>query len=165
MRTLPDSSTDVGAAPDDPHSDGWDLVAEEYAAAAREACQACNHLKTALPLTRTDADKQNLQEELFLTELLYRTFLSCENTILFLHARKRWEDKGLLKYQREMVETAKLEKENALAALPIYPKAPWLDVKLRTDGNYSSCMDMIKVKVDWIDRFLAESRQIPDSTI
>jgi hypothetical protein len=47
MRTLPDSSTDVGAAPDDPYSDGWDLVAEEYSAASREACQACNNLKTA----------------------------------------------------------------------------------------------------------------------
>ena len=162
MQTLPDSSKDVGIVPDDPDSDGWDLVAEEYAIAAREACQACNHLKTALPLTRTDVDKENLQEELFLTELLYRTFLSCEHTIRFLHARKRWEDKGLLKYHREMVETAKQERENALAALPIYRKAPWLDVKLRTDGNYSPCMDMIKVKVDWIDRFLAESNQIAE---
>lgn len=112
----------------------------------------------ALPLTGTNVDKQNLQEELSLTELLYRTFLSCEHTVRFLHARKQWEGQGLLKYHREMVETAKREKENALRALPIYRKAPGLDVKLRTNGNYSSCMDMINVKLDWIDRFLTESQ-------
>ena len=62
-----------------------------------------------------------------------------------------------MRYHQEMVEIAKQEKKNALAALPIYRTAPWLDIKFRTDGNYNSCIDMIKVKVGWIDRFLAES--------
>ena len=58
MQTLPTSSRDVGVVPDDADSDGWDIVAEEYVAAARIVYQACNHLKTALLLTRTDVDKE-----------------------------------------------------------------------------------------------------------
>jgi hypothetical protein len=63
-----------------------------------------------------------------------------------------------------MVEVAQAERENALGAQPLYAKAPWLDVKLRTDGRFSACADMIEAKVAWLDRFLADASVVTTKT-
>ncbi len=48
------------------------------------------------------------------------------------------------------------ERENALAAIPIYRAEPWLDLALRLDGVFSTCETMILEKVRWLDEWLGE---------
>ena len=69
-------------------------------------------------------------------------------------ARKRLEETGEPAHQDEMRRIAVEERENAQAALPIYARAPWLDLAARTDGVFTPCAEMIAEKVAWIDRFL-----------
>jgi hypothetical protein len=136
----------------------WDVVAREYGVAAREAKVAWQLMQQALALGRTAADRHALQEELWLTELIYRTFLACEHVVHFLQARDRYEA-GTEAALTDMRRIATRERDNAAAALPIYQQARWLDINERTDGKYSSCVEMITEKVAWIDRFIATTQQ------
>ena len=111
-------------------------------------------LVDARPLARTGADAENLEQEALLVELIYRTFVSCANTVAFLYARKRLEETDDPGHQREMQRIAREERENAQSAIPIYARAPWLDLAARTDGVFAPCTAMIAEKVAWIDRFL-----------
>ncbi len=129
---------------------GAQILLDEYAEAAAEARRAWETLRSAEPLLRTPADRQQFAEELPLTELIYRTVLACSNTCRFLLSR----DAGDLAPMRVAAEE---ERANALAALPIYQDAPWLDYPMRIDGFYSSAAEMIAEKVRMIDEWLAET--------
>ena len=72
MRDLPPTSRNVGVVPDDPRSDGWELVGREYA-----------------------------------------------------------------------------------AAIQIYARSRWLDPALRLDGRFHPAQEMLREKIAWLDRFLA----------
>jgi hypothetical protein len=111
-------------------------------------------LAGAGPHCRTDTDRRNLFEERLLTELIFRTMLSCEHTVRFLRARKEYERTGEAPARDEMRRIAQLERENAVVALPIYDQAPWLNLSERIDGKFPRCQEMIAEKVRWIDRFL-----------
>jgi hypothetical protein len=128
----------------------------EYRAAAAHALTAWRTLVDTLPLTRTTADADNLEQETLLVELVYRTFVSCANTIEFLHARRGLEDTHDPRRLEEMRRIAADERKNAQCAIPIYERAPWLDLAARTDGILTSCTTMIAEKMRWIDRFLDE---------
>lgn len=158
MNDLPESSKEVGVIPNDSESDGWNLVADEYDTAAEYAHQSCRNLQRAVSVVDAEHDKQQLNEELYLTELIHRTFLTCANTVRFLYARKQWEKKGDAKLIEEMRQLARSERANAVAASVIYREQPWLDLKHRTDGHYHSCVQMIQTKVEWIDHFLTGSK-------
>ena len=155
MDRLPDTARAIGMDWAGP-GDGWDIVVREYDAAAREAQAAWQLLAQAAPLTRTEADRVHLREETLLAELVYRTLYACANTVRFLMARRDFERDGDKAHLAEMAQSARLERQNALDALPIYEAAPWLDLAERTDGKYSRCADMIAAKVAWIDEFLGD---------
>ena len=72
----------------------------------------------------------------------------------FLRARKRLEETCDPAHLEEMRRVAREERENAQRAIPIYERAPWLDLAARTDGVFSPCAAMIAEKVAWLDRFL-----------
>jgi hypothetical protein len=158
MDALPESARAVGIQwPGG--GDGWEIVLREYRAAAALARNAWRTLVAARPLARTTADADHLEQESLLTELVYRTFVSCANTVAFLHARKRLEETRGRDTLKEMQRIAGEERENALGAIPIYERAPWLDLAARTDGVFSPCRAMIAEKIAWIDGFLEASRK------
>jgi hypothetical protein len=155
MRELPPTSRDVGVVPDDPRSDGWALVAREYAAAADAAKEALGHLEAAGRLARTDADRRHAQEEQDLIELAYRTFRTCADTVEFLVARRAWERNKDTAALARMREIARRERDNAAASVPVYARSRWLDPSLRLDGQFVPADEMLRQKIAWIDRFLA----------
>jgi hypothetical protein len=161
MKELPATSRAVGVIPDDLASDGWQLVASEYRAAAHAAREALVSFETVAKKARTDGDRLHVREEKDLTELIYRTFLACAHTVEFLRARRAWEkDKEPATFAR-MREIARAERENAAASLPIYRRSRWLDPALRLDGSFHPAEEMIREKLSWLERFLA--KQPPSS--
>jgi len=106
------------------------------------------------PHCQLAVDRKNLADERLLTELIFRTMLSCENTVRFLRARKQYELKLDGSYRDEMKRIAQIEKANAQAAAYIYDEAPWLNLSERIDGKFPRCQDVIAEKIRWIDRFL-----------
>lgn len=154
MADLPATARNVGVIPDDPASDGWELVAGEYAAAADAAKEAWRCLQAAGEKVRTAEDRRRMQEEQDLTELVYRTFLACANTVEFLRARRAWDkDRNPMLLER-MREIARTERDNAAAAVPIYARSRWLDPALRLDGRFRPAEEMLGEKIAWLDRFL-----------
>ncbi len=143
-----------GLALDDPAADLWAVLEAEYYAAADAGRRAWELLRAAGEQARLPAARLNLAGETNLTELVYRSILSCGNTIAFLRRRAEFEAGGAAALA-EMNRIAADEKANALAAIPIYRKEPWLDLALRLDGIFSRCEDMIAEKVRWIDEWQA----------
>jgi hypothetical protein len=156
MLDLPPTSRHVAVTPDDPASDGWDLVVREYTTAADAANEALRRVQAAADRARTDADRLHFREEKDLIELAYRTFLACANTVEFLRARRVWEkDKGTVAMER-MRQIARQERDNAAAAIPVYARSRWLDPALRLDGHFHPAKDMLREKIAWLDRFLSK---------
>jgi hypothetical protein len=153
MDALPDSARAVGIQWQG-GGDGWDIVLQEYRAAAAHALTAWRTLVDTRPLTRTSSDADNLEQETLLAELVYRTFVSCANTTGFLYARKHLEETRAPQHLQEMLRIATEERINAQLAIPIYTQAPWLDLAARTDGVFAPCTEMIAEKVAWLGRFL-----------
>ena len=135
--------------------DGWDIVLREYRAVVEHSRKAYEILAAAEGYTVTPADARNLREEVLLTELVYRTFLTSLNTIDFLYERKQLESTGKAAHAERMRAIARAELENARSAVHIYEEAPWLDLAERTDGVYSPCGDMLAAKIEWTERYLA----------
>jgi len=100
--------------------DGYDLLIEGFQNAAVQAGESWSALRCAEPLVRTPADRTHLAEELALTELIHRTFLSCAQVLAFLYVRRRWEQTGAEEDRRAMRDIAVAERENARSAAPIY---------------------------------------------
>ena len=152
---FPDKPEGVSIRPDP--GLGWDLVIEEYAHAAREGRLGWEALAAVEGLLESEGDRLNWREEMALAELTWRTFLTCEHAVRFLSARTRWESAGDRDARAEMVRAARLEKDNALAAAPIYESAPWLDPSVRLDGIFPAAADCITEKCRIMDTFLAEA--------
>ena len=142
--------------PDNPAEDVWEIVAREYHQAAEECRLSLECLRE---IEGSEMNRRQLREESLLTELIWRTMMACENTVRFLRARRDYEQSGEPRFLESMRGVAVLERENALAAVPIYQEAPWLDVNARTDRRFPhSSLEMIEVKVRWIDEFLGNVR-------
>lgn len=146
-----------GISLDDAKADVWDVIEREYATATDESRRAGECLKTALEATAHPTARRNLGEEMLLTELVYRTMRACRNTIAYLRNRDVWEQTGEKGAHQAMQHIAADERENALAAIPIYRKAPWLDLALRLDGVYAPCEAMIREKIRWIDEWMVST--------
>ena len=140
--------------------DGYDLLIDGFRKAAEGAGQAWTALRDAESRARLPADRVHFQEELALTELIHRTFVTCANVLAFLYARRQGERTGNPADWDTMRTLARAERENALAAARIYETAPWLDLAERNDGRYSRCRDMIAEKVRWIEEFLASDKVV-----
>ena len=154
LADLPDTPAGIQVQPDP--GLGWDLVADEYAEAAREGRAGWAALQAAEPLLESDADRTHWTEEVALAELVWRTFLACEHVTRFLCARRE-RDTGKPGAVAAMRRIAEKERENALSALPLYAAAPWLDPAARLDGIFPSAAAMIQEKVRIIDAFLRET--------
>ncbi len=155
MEKLQDSARSISIEWDG-DGDGWDIVLREYRSAADHARASWKHLRDATPHTQTETDAKNLLEETLLTELVYRTFVSCANTVEFLMQRARFEASRDSDARNRMREIARDELENALAAQPIYDQCPWLDIAERTDGYFTPCRVMIEKKAEMLRAFLSE---------
>jgi hypothetical protein len=134
----------------DGKGDGWDVVLSEYRQAVNHAYSSWKSLQAAGGAVRTNADRANLDEEMLLTELVYRTFRATRNTLEFLLARRDLDAESPTAGD-EMRRVARDERENALESLAIYEKAPWLDPSMRLDGFYRPAAEMIREKLDMID--------------
>ena len=152
MKALPEKFW--GTEPDEPGTEPWPIMIREYTRAAADAKAAWELLRLAGATVTQSADRERLTEETRLTELVYRTFLSCENTLRFLLARRDWEKTAAPAPLAEMWRIAALELANARAAVPIYRECPWLDLKERTDGYFRSSLEMIAAKCRGLERFL-----------
>ncbi|MCC6581174.1 MAG: hypothetical protein IT440_12115 [Phycisphaeraceae bacterium] len=151
MRDLPVYARDLYIYPDQVTDYGWELVIRDYARAAEEAKSAWTLLRGAMDQVRTRQDADNLREESLVVELIYRVMLSCEHTARFLLARRYDHESGEKRFRHEMCDIARRERDNALAARPIYVELPWLDLSKRIDGVFHSSIDMIDVKARWIE--------------
>lgn len=139
--------------------DGYDLLIAGFQKAAEGAQAAWAALREVAARARTGSDRLHFQEELALTELIHRTFVTCANVLAFLYARKQWEQTGDPAHRRTLRRLAHAERENALAAAPLYEIAPWLDLAERNDGRFSRCQDMITEKVRWLESFLGSESE------
>jgi hypothetical protein len=137
--------------------EGEDVLAvleTEYRAAAGEMGAALEQMRSAAPLARTKADRQNAREELLLTEAIFRTFETCANFLDWLAAREEYEETHSEEAHSVLRKIAERERENALEARGIYAQAPWLDLSNRLDGTFHSNEEMIEAKIAILDQFL-----------
>lgn len=124
------------------------IIRDEYGLATEAARRALDCLRQTALRAATAVDRAHLREETLLTEAVYRTNRACWNTARWFIARDIGDTAG-------MRAIALDERENALAALPIYSAAPWLDYPMRIDGRYSTAADMIAEKVRMLDVWLS----------
>ncbi|OPZ26724.1 MAG: hypothetical protein BWZ02_01904 [Lentisphaerae bacterium ADurb.BinA184] len=152
LAELPETPAGLGV-----HTDpglGWELVSDEYDAAAREGRTGWETLCAAEERLESDEDRLNWREETLLAELAWRTFLSCANVVRFLLARQAWWRGDAPAALAAMRRVATAERANALAALPLYAAAPWLDPAARLDGRFPEAATLIHAKVGIVDAFL-----------
>jgi hypothetical protein len=87
--------------------------------------------------------------------------LTCANTVEFLRARGAWEKRRNPDDLNRMQEIAKKERENSVAAIPIYKRSRWLDPALfKRGGWFHSADEMLEAKIAWIDRFRLERARV-----
>ncbi|MDF2670744.1 MAG: hypothetical protein K0R67_3050 [Paenibacillus sp.] len=131
-----------------------DILVREYTKGADAAYRAYSLLSS---MKRPAAEPEllsNLEEETLLCEMFYRTFLTCAHTYRFLDLKQiaiGLDDAGKMTIDREIAALAAEELANARAALPLYEKAPWLDLSLRMDGQYPSSRDMLIEKISMLE--------------
>jgi hypothetical protein len=137
----------------------WELVIEEYAHAAREGRLGWEALAAVENELDSESDRLNWMEEMALAELTWRSFLTCEHAVRFLCARKRLETDEDHDALAEMLSAARLERDNAIAAAPLYQAAPWLDPSARIDGIFPATADCIAEKCRIIDTFIESNTE------
>ena len=158
MDTLPDTAQQVHIKWQG-SGDGWNIIRDEFSQAAQKSKEAWKILFEAREFTSTSNDRKNLEEEMLLSELIYRTFKSCERTIDFLYARKEFEKSGNPCFKDTMLKVAEAEMQNAMDAIHIYDEAPWLDLSQRNDGIFQPCKKMIKEKIRLIRCMLRDFKK------
>lgn len=135
--------------------DPWSIVTRELAAAVAAAHQAYLLLRDAT-LKANAGPGTALGEELGLVEFLFRTWQSAWHTLRFLRARERWSETRRSEDREEMRAIARDELENARAARHLFSEHPWLNLKLRVDGEYPDSLVMLDMKVALLERSLEE---------
>jgi hypothetical protein len=135
--------------------DPWAIVIRELAAAVAAAHQGYLLLQDAT-LKANAGPETALGEELGMVEFLFRTWQSAWHTIRFLRARERWGDTLRPEDREEMGAIAHDELQNARAARHLFSEHPWLNLKLRVDGEYPDSLAMLDMKVALLERSLEE---------
>jgi hypothetical protein len=135
--------------------DPWTIVIRELAAAVAAAHQAYLLLHDATRKANAGPETA-LGEELAVVEFLFRTWQSAWHTLRFLRARERWGDTLRPEDREEMRAIARDELQNARAARHLFPEHPWLNLKLRVDGEYPDSLAMLDMKVALLERSLEE---------
>jgi hypothetical protein len=136
LTRLPDSPAAWGFHCDD--GDAWSRAIGEMEEALAHSERALNAIGEALSITRTEADSVRLREEHLHIEFFHRTMVSVHNTLGFL---------SLEEGDAEIPSILECELDNARKARRIYQEAPWLDLSLRVDAGFPSCVDMLESKI------------------
>jgi hypothetical protein len=124
----------------------WEIVDREYAAAVAAAHEVYTRLRNAATAAGADPGSE-LGDEAGLVEFLYRTWQTTLHTYRFLHARRRWEEDADPSARDQMREIGQAELENARAARHLYVDHPWLNLRLRLDGDYPDSLSILDVKL------------------
>jgi len=151
INSLSDSIKTYGIYPHDNNDKNWQLIIDEYSKSMKYAKCAYDLLKE---LTVHEKLKSHLVDDLNITELYYRTMMSCVNTFEFLVNKEKYKETKEGIYYKNMLDIARNEGENAKSARHIFVDAPYLNLKERIDGYYNDCIDMIDAKVEIIDDML-----------
>ena len=129
-----------------PHSgdtQDWSILIREFEKAAEWSKKAFDIFRS---IEVPDKLKFHLVDDRSITELFYRTMVTCKNLFRYLVAR----DIENAPYRDILIE----ELQNAKDSIHIFEEAPYLNLKERIDGYYSSSIDMIKEKVRIIKEML-----------
>lgn len=123
----------------------WDIFINEYNSAMQLSFKAYKLFKD---MQVNPNLIENLTDEKNLCEIFYRTMRACKNTFSYLVARdiKKCDYSSILKD----------ELDNSKNAIHIYSEAPYLDLKERIDGYYSSSVEMIEEKIRIIEDLLSK---------
>ena len=98
--------------------------------------------------------REEIAEQQAIGELLYRTYRTTVNSIRFVRLIE--EAKGEReKIRPELMEIAKDELENTVAAETMYASTPWLNHKLRLDVGMPDSLEMVREKRRLLQRYLA----------
>ena len=101
-----------------------------------------------------DGTRAEIAEQQAIGELLYRTFRTTVNSIRFVRLIE--EAKGdREKIRSALVEIARDELENTVAAEAVYTKAPWLNHKLRLDVGMPDSLEMVRAKRELLEGYLS----------
>jgi hypothetical protein len=134
----------------------WDLYLDECKKAALISERAYTNLQQieeqSIVAKMNDFEKKHLNEEKIHIEFLYRTLLTNFNTMKFLLIRDEMID-----YQKELKSTllkeiVSEEMKNTQSSIKIYNLAPWLNLNQRIEGHFFSSLDMIKEKLNIIEK-------------
>lgn len=124
----------------------WAIVFAEYAAAAAAAERAFGLLRATAD--EVDAGPETpLGEQRGLVEFLGRSWRCAEHTLRFLVARQRWEGTHRPRDRDEMIAVARAELLNARGARHLFTDHPWLNLKLRRDGDFPDSLVMLDAKI------------------
>jgi len=88
-----------------------------------------------------------LGEERALVEYLARTWRTTWHTVRFLLARRRWAATSEEEYRAAMLAVARDEFANARDARQLFRAYPWLNLRLRVDGEYPDSLAMLDAKL------------------
>ncbi|MGH2558827.1 MAG: hypothetical protein ACRDJH_07165, partial [Thermomicrobiales bacterium] len=136
--------------------DAWSVVLAEWEACVAAAARAYRALRD---ITAVD---DAVAEELAITEWLYRTWRTTLNTLRVLLARKDGE--ALPSAARGDAIRAVMDDElpNAQAARRIVREHPWLNLRLRMDGDYPDSLRMLDEKIALLEASMRGARQTAD---
>jgi hypothetical protein len=125
-------------------------LARDAAAKGHEVLQA---IKTD---GMTDATRAEIAEQQAIGELLYRTYRATVNSIRFVRLIE--EAKGEReKIRPALLEIAKDELENTIAAERMYTAAPWLNHQLRLDVGMPDSLEMVRAKRGLLEEYLGKA--------
>lgn len=139
-----------GVIQPDSEASSTEIAIDEYRLAWQAALEAYEHLRG---LAATEATAQQvLEEEQTVVEMFYRTLETVYHTYRFLQLQEaRLHGAATEADEQEMRAIFRREAANTRAAIPIYERAPWLDLGLRVDGHYPSSLAMARAKLAYME--------------
>jgi hypothetical protein len=121
---------------------------------ARDAAARGHEILQAM---KTDGQPEHVRAEILeqqaIGELLYRTYRATVNSIRFVRLIE--EAKGeRAKIRPALMEIARDELENTVAAEKMYTNTPWLNHKLRLDVGMPDSLEMVRAKRELLEGYL-----------
>nr|MDO8111005.1 hypothetical protein [Candidatus Sigynarchaeota archaeon] len=150
---LPASPWSWGFAADDALQ-AWSTFIDECYRASIHSAKAVELLSKAAPLVQERFEVAKLAELSIVTEYIHRTLETTSNTIQFLCDRDGLVGPGGATARDRMVDVARRELVNSMAARRLYQEAPWLDLALRMEGKFHPSIAMLDEKIHMLNGYL-----------
>jgi hypothetical protein len=132
-------------------------VESEFSLARDAAAKGYELLRAIKTDGMVDGVRAEIAEQLAMGELLYRTFRATVNSIRFVRLIEEAKGDGE-KIRPVLVEIAKDELENALAAEEMYERTPWLNHELRLDVGMPNSLAMVREKRRLLEAYLGAGK-------